>query len=70
MGGHAVSARGYYQLTLQKSDDDLTYSAIARAITQVGETPDTRCVELRIDQNGRLFAVDAKGEDRSALCWR
>jgi type IV pilus assembly protein PilE len=66
----ARSARGYYQLTLQKSKDDLTYSAVARVVPLEGEVADTRCVELRIDQNGRRFAEDAEGTDRSADCWR
>ena len=70
MSGKAMSAGGYYRLTLQKSDDDLTYSAVARAVPLEGETADTRCVELRIDQNGRRYAVDSNGVDRSADCWR
>jgi len=65
-----ATARGYYRITVNKSDDDLTYTAIARAVPREGETADTRCVELRIDQNGRRFAVDAEGVDRSADCWR
>jgi type IV pilus assembly protein PilE len=65
----SLSKRGYYRLTLQKSDDDLTYTAVARAIAVEGES-DTRCAELRIDQNGRRYAVDAEGVDRSADCWR
>ena len=66
----AGTGRGHYQITVSKSDDDLTYSAIARATPREGETVDTRCVELRIDQNGRKFAVDAEGVDRSPDCWR
>jgi type IV pilus assembly protein PilE len=69
LSARSLSGRGYYQLTLQKSADDLTYSAIARIIPMEGEM-DTRCVELRIDQNGRRYAVDAEGVDRSADCWR
>ncbi len=64
------SGRGHYRITVSRSDDDLTYTAIARAVPREGETADTRCVELRIDQNGRRFAVDAEGVDRSADCWR
>jgi type IV pilus assembly protein PilE len=70
MSGKAISARGYYRITLQKSADDLTYSAVARAVPLEDEITDTRCVELRIDQNGRRYAVDAEGVDRSADCWR
>ncbi len=65
-----LSARGYYQLSVSKSADDLTYSAVARVVPPEGEATDTRCVELRIDQNGRRFAIDADGVDRSADCWR
>ena len=68
--GKALTAHGFYQLTLRKSDDDLTYSAIARVRCLPLERNDTRCVELRIDQNGRRFAIDANGDDRSADCWR
>jgi len=66
----ALSPRGYYQISVRRSDDELTYTAIARVVPLEGQTEDTRCVELRIDQNGRRFAVDAAGEDRSADCWR
>jgi len=70
MPGNAMSIAGYYRLTLQKSDDDLTYSAVARAVPLEDVPSDTRCVELRIDQNGRRYAVDSEGVDRSADCWR
>jgi type IV pilus assembly protein PilE len=70
LSSNGMSARGYYRLTLHKSNDQLTYSAVARVVPLEGETADTRCVELRIDQNGRRFAADAEGADRSADCWR
>jgi type IV pilus assembly protein PilE len=70
MPGKSMSSRGYYRITVQKSADDLTYSAVARAAPLEDETADTRCVELRIDQNGRRYAIDAEGVDRSADCWR
>ena len=66
----ASSPRGYYRISVSKSADDLTYSASARTQPLEGETADTRCVELRIDQNGRRFAVDEAGEDRTADCWK
>ena len=66
----SMSPRGYYVVSLKRSDDDLTYTALARVVPREGQSEDTRCVELRIDQNGRRFAVDAAGEDRSADCWR
>jgi Tfp pilus assembly protein PilE len=65
-----ANGRGSYRITVSKSGDDLTYTATARAIPLEGETVDTRCVELRIDQNGRRYAVDGDGADRSADCWR
>jgi prepilin-type N-terminal cleavage/methylation domain-containing protein len=71
--GLGVSARsrlGYYAITVRNSKDNLGYWATARVIPHAGETKDPRCVEMRIDQNGRRFAVDAAGEDRSADCWR
>jgi type IV pilus assembly protein PilE len=70
MSANALSPRGFYQISLQRSDDQLTYSATARVVVREGQAEDTRCAELRIDQNGRRFAVDSAGEDRSADCWR
>jgi Tfp pilus assembly protein PilE len=70
MPGKTASMNGRYQLTMRKSDDDLSYTAIARVVPREGEPSDTRCVEIRIDQNGRRFAVDDAGVDRSADCWR
>jgi Tfp pilus assembly protein PilE len=69
MGLKPVSRRGFYQITVQNSGDDLGYRAIARARVLAGEPADSRCVEMRIDQNGRRFAVDSEGADRSADCW-
>jgi len=69
LSAKARSPRGYYLLTVEKSADELTYSAVARVIPLEAEAADTRCVELRIDQNGRRFAADADGVDRSADCW-
>ena len=65
-----ISPGGYYQITVRRSEDELSYTATARVVPLEGQAEDTRCVELRIDQNGRRFAVDAAGEDRSADCWR
>jgi type IV pilus assembly protein PilE len=70
LGIEAISERGFYRLSLSSSADALGYWAIARVITREGETADTRCIELRLDQNGRRFAVDSNGTDRSADCWR
>ena len=63
------SRLGFYAITVRNSDDNLGYWATARVIPRADVTPDTRCAEMRIDQNGRRFAVDAEGEDRSADCW-
>ena len=70
LAANSLSARGHYKLSVTKSHDDLGYSITARAQPREGQTMDTRCVELRIDQNGRRFAIDDAGEDRSADCWR
>jgi Tfp pilus assembly protein PilE len=70
LGIRPVSERGFFQISAHNSEDDLGYWATARAIEREGQSPDTRCVELRIDQNGRRFAIDAQGVDRSADCWR
>jgi Tfp pilus assembly protein PilE len=70
LGIKPVSKRGYFRISVRNSPDDLGYWATARRIDREGESPDTRCAELRIDQNGRRFAVDDEGTDRSADCWR
>jgi len=71
--GLGISPRsrlGFYEIQVRNSEDNLGYWAIARVVTRGDESTDARCVEMRIDQNGRRFAVDSKGEDRSADCWR
>ena len=70
--GHGINPRsrlGYYAITVHNSEDNLGYWATARAIARGDAAQDSRCVEMRIDQNGRRFAIDSKGEDRSADCW-
>ena len=69
LGISVKSPRGYYAISVRNSEDNLAYWATARVIPRAGETADPRCAELRIDQNGRRFAVDAAGKDRSADCW-
>jgi prepilin-type N-terminal cleavage/methylation domain-containing protein len=69
LGINARSRLGHYAITVRNSEDNLGYWATARVIPRAEETKDPRCVEMRIDQNGRRFAVDAAGEDRSADCW-
>jgi type IV pilus assembly protein PilE len=66
----AKSKRGYYRIEVRVSADGLGYWASAHPVPIDGLPADMRCVELRIDQNGRKFAVDADGVDRSADCWR
>jgi Tfp pilus assembly protein PilE len=69
LGINTKSRLGHYAITVRNSADNLGYWATARAIPRDGGTADPRCVEMRIDQNGRRFALDSKGEDRSADCW-
>jgi type IV pilus assembly protein PilE len=69
LGLAPTSRRGFYQITLRNSADSLAYWASARVKPSGGATTDTRCVEMRIDQNGRRFALDSGGVDRSADCW-
>jgi len=69
LGINPKSRRGFYAITVRNSEDNLGYWGTARAIPHPDAPPDSRCVEMRIDQNGRRFAVDSKGEDRSADCW-
>jgi len=70
LGIKPKSQLGFYAITIRNSEDNLGYWATARAIPGADATQDSRCVEMRIDQNGRRFAIDAAGEDRSADCWR
>jgi Tfp pilus assembly protein PilE len=69
LGLKSTSSRRLYEISIQRGADALGYWATARSRVLQGERTDTRCVELRIDQNGRRFAVDADGTDRSADCW-
>jgi type IV pilus assembly protein PilE len=69
MSAKGMSPRGFYQISIRRSDDELTYTATARSVPREGLTEDARCAELRIDQNGRRFAADSSGGDRSADCW-
>ena len=69
LGLNAGSAHGAYRLTLLTNGDGLGYWAVAHRVSPA-DRADSRCVEMRIDQNGRRFAVDADGADRSADCWR
>ena len=69
LGIQPKTRRGYYEISIRNSADNLGYWAIARAVPRADESADERCVELRLDQNGRRFAVNSNGEDRSADCW-
>jgi prepilin-type N-terminal cleavage/methylation domain-containing protein len=69
LGLKSASSRGLYEISIQPTADALGYWATARSTALQGERADPRCVELRIDQNGRRFAVDADGVDRSTDCW-
>jgi type IV pilus assembly protein PilE len=70
LGIKPKSRLGFYTITIRNSADNLGYWATARAIPDGDATRDSRCVEMRIDQNGRRVAIDAAGEDRSADCWK
>jgi type IV pilus assembly protein PilE len=69
-GVATTSKRGHYRIEVRVSADGFGYWASAHPIPIEGSRADARCAELRIDQNGRKFAVDADGVDRSADCWR
>jgi type IV pilus assembly protein PilE len=70
LGVPLQSRLGSYRITIHTSADGLGFQASARALPTQASQADTRCAELRIDQNGRRFAADADGVDRSADCWR
>ena len=69
LGVAPLSRRAFYQVEVRDSDDGLGYWAVARIKLPDRDNADSRCVELRIDQNGRRFAVDSAGVDTSADCW-
>ena len=69
LGISRKSRLGFYEIKLRNSEDNLGYWATARVMARADQSPDTRCVEMRIDQNGRRFAAGSQGEDRSADCW-
>jgi len=64
------SRHGYYTIELHTDDDGLGYRAVARALAQAGQSEDTRCALMSIDQSGIRRAEDSTGKDRSADCWR
>jgi type IV pilus assembly protein PilE len=70
LGLAPVSEHGFYRIEVSTSADGLAYLATARATGTQGQSSDTRCVEMSLDQNGRRRAIDADGVDRSADCWR
>jgi type IV pilus assembly protein PilE len=68
LGLRSRSDHGYYDLEVQSSDG-LAFTGTARANDESGQSADTRCAQLSIDQNGIRRAVDSTGKDRSADCW-
>jgi type IV pilus assembly protein PilE len=69
LGLPAKSRRGFYEIDVTRSADALGYLATAKVIPTPDEAPDSRCMELRLDQHGRRSAVNAAGADTSADCW-
>jgi type IV pilus assembly protein PilE len=65
-----ASEHGFYDIEVTTTDDGLGFVAAARASKSQGPAADSRCVEFSLDQNGRRRAIDSKGEDRAADCWR
>jgi type IV pilus assembly protein PilE len=63
------SARGFYDIELRRDADGLGYTVIARARAMQGQRDDSRCVEMRLDHQGRRTARNAEGADTSADCW-
>jgi type IV pilus assembly protein PilE len=70
LGLRPVSERGFYRIEMSTSADGFAYLVTARATDAQGQTQDSRCLEMSLDQNGRRRAIDADGADRSADCWR
>ena len=64
------SGHGFYSIALDTSADGLGYRAMARAVSDEGQSGDARCAEFSIDHNGQRRAADSAGADRSADCWR
>jgi type IV pilus assembly protein PilE len=70
LGLAPLSERGFYRIEVKTSADGLAYLATARASGTHGQSDDSRCVELTLDQNGRRNARDADGADQTGDCWR
>jgi type IV pilus assembly protein PilE len=63
----AVTANGYYSLSLTQTDDGWTATAVPNGSPQ---DTDTTCVSFSFDQEGRKRAVDDEDADTTDLCWR
>jgi type IV pilus assembly protein PilE len=66
----ATSARGYYRIGIETSEDGLGYTASANVDSAAGQSDDTRCAALSIDHFGQRRAVDRDGNDRTPDCWK
>jgi type IV pilus assembly protein PilE len=70
LGLPARSLAGSYALTVSTSDDGQHYSAMARALPQGRQAADHACAQFLIDETGQRAAMDARGFDNAAACWR
>lgn len=73
LGLRDTSEHGYYTLEIQVpagAPEADAYRVIARPRAGTGPAGDARCQLFSIDQNGRKYAQDAEGNDRTAECWR
>lgn len=73
LGLRDTSENGYYTLEIEVpagSAEPDAYRVIARPRAGTGPADDERCQLFSIDQNGRRYARDAQGNDRTTECWR
>jgi type IV pilus assembly protein PilE len=70
LGLAPASEHGFYRIEINTSTDGLAYVATARAAGAHGQSDDSRCVALTLDQNGRRSALAADGSDQTGDCWR
>jgi len=70
LGLAAHSTDGSYALTVSTSDDGQRYSATARPLADGRQAADHDCTLFLIDETGFRTAMDARGRDSAAQCWR
>lgn len=70
LGIPAVTASGYYDLTVALLEEGSGYRITARPRVGGGQRDDTHCTLFSVDHNGVKAASDSGDHDNSRECWR